>query len=236
MRSLNPTTFLFTLLSVVTLTSATDSVSLSSFKGKVRDLPEDCQEVYTSPIPSCKIEDFEPGAVCSTACVRSLSKLVETVSTACAGVEAPERTILRLFLDGLGLKALCPKVEVISSTSEVRTSTSRPTMTEAPESSATETETEEASSTTSSSSTLLAIDTAVPTTLTTAPPNLNQDSSSPPPAAQPTSSISFQKSNQDSGGGSPFDIQATGSSEDRTALRSLVGIMAAMLGGVIAAW
>jgi hypothetical protein len=156
---------------------------------------------------------------------------MSAVEVACAKVEVPETSIIGLFLLGQGVQVLCPGIEVVTINPTSATppppaptrSAQQPQETEQPEE-PTETQqpsmtsTKEAESTpesTTTSSSGIAIDTTVPTTfVTTAAPSIPlppQDSpTSLPP--EPTTSVTSQKSNADSGGGSPFDIVATGTS------------------------
>jgi uncharacterized cupin superfamily protein len=205
-------------------------------------LSTSCAKVYNTAIAGCTPSDFDATkqAVCTAACLRGLSAITDEVKSGCAGVDVGELSIIGVFQNGVGTKILCPKAaDVTSSRSSVASETTavvRPSTTaaattkkessttaqvtsSAAASSTTETDDGEESSTaqeTSSSSSTggLPLDPNATGTLTTttvvALPTDTASSSTNGAAATPAPNA--QLSNADSGGGSPFDVQATGSS------------------------
>ncbi|CAO2651915.1 Nn.00g001980.m01.CDS01 [Neocucurbitaria sp. VM-36] len=214
-------TIIFGLAVLTGTTSAT--VSLASFIPRIDNLPIQCSNVYNSRIEGCTAEDFNPTATCSSACVQGLVKITEAVNSGCSNVDVGETSIIGVFQNGLGIQALCPGVTVttISSTSSSTTAPAQ-TSTQAVASttsttSTSETEDDEPSSTSSAG---LLTDPGATGTFTTSTVNAPPTSAAQPGAsstdtnnsASPSGVANSQLSNADSGGGSPFDVVATGES------------------------
>lgn len=225
-------------LTMSSVTTSTSAISLANFTPRVENLPSQCQAVYTTPIQGCRAEDFTTaGATCSNECVSGLVKIMKSVEVACASVDVPETSIIGIFLFGRGIPALCPGIEVItispskSSARPIATPTPTPTSSEdelatttAAEATSTEepeptttTESDVATSTEESTSTVTET-TALTTFETSTPP---AESSATSSAAAPTTTPNTQLSNVDSGGGSPFDVQAIGAAANSNSLRKL---------------
>jgi hypothetical protein len=242
-------------LALLASTTSATTVSLASFIPRIDNLPSACGKVYNTVIAGCVASDFSKGTTCSAACVRGLNAIAQEVQSECANVDAGEISIIGVFQNGLGIQSLCPGVTVVtgSSSSEKQTSTTTEvqktstqavvTATTKESSSAAETTSTAASSTTeaddgeesstaqvsasssSSSTGGLTLDPnatgAVTTTAVVAPPTDTATSSTKGAAA------TAQLSNADSGGGSPFDIVATGSSpQGRVFDSSVAGLLA----------
>ncbi|KAF2728025.1 hypothetical protein EJ04DRAFT_528967 [Polyplosphaeria fusca] len=227
--------------------SATDApISLSNFTPRIENLPGRCQTVYTTSIEGCRAEDFQNPTQqrCSSSCVQGLVAIQESVAEACKDVNVPDNSIIGVFLLGQGIPALCPGVTV-TTVAPISTS-SQPPPRPSDGAQITSSSEEPASSTSTSTSTTssgIIVDTSVPTdpatTLVTsaatppvqpAPTNAGspQEASSSTFSATPSSTASSQKSNSDSGGGSPFDVQATGASSHVHSLTcgTLLGLVA----------
>lgn len=213
---------IFGLVALAGTTSAT--VSLASFIPRIDNLPTQCANVYNARIEGCTADDFKSTATCSSACVQGLVKITEAVAKDCINVDAGETSIIGVFQNGLGIQALCPGVTVtiISSTSSsttvaAQTSTSAVASTTSTTSttSTSETTTSEPSSTSSGG---LITDPGATGTFVASTVNAPATSAAQPSSAEPQSSasasqkVNSQLSNSDSGGGSPFDVVATGSS------------------------
>lgn len=229
-----------TMSGVTTLTTA---ISLANFNPRIENLPSQCQSIYTTPIEGCKAEDFTTaGATCSNECVTGLVKIMKKVEVACASVDVPETSIIGIFLLGRGIPTLCPGIEVItispSSARPIATPTPTPTSSEEEATTTTEAEatsTEEPETTTETAavtSTEAPSDTGtatnVQTTFETSTPT--PESSATSSAAGPTATGNRQLSNADSGGGSPFDVQAIGAAAPSKSFRKLA--FSAILGVV----
>jgi hypothetical protein len=222
--------------------ASTEDVTLASFSPQIDEdkLSTSCAKVYNAAIAGCTPSDFDATkkAVCTTACLRGLSAITDEVKSGCAGVDVGELSIIGVFQNGVGIGILCPRAvtssssRVASETTEVvKTSTTAAATTKKESSttaevtsttavsSSTETDDGEESSTaqetsSSSSTGALTLDPNATGTLTTttvvAPPTNTASSLTNGAAATPAPNA--QLSNADSGGGSPFDVQATGSS------------------------
>lgn len=220
-------------MAALTAVGATTSVSLANFTPRIENLPSTCQSVYVRAIRGCQESDFTDngqGKTCSASCVTGLVEIQKAIQTACGSVDVPETSIIGVFLLGSGIPILCPNIVVTTiggtptmmMTSQAPQTTTSPTddgdgeeTTTAATTSTSESTTETTTTNTSSSSSGIAIDTTVPTTFTSVPQppaNTNQpQASSSSSSAKTSSTASSQKSNADSGGGSPFDVVATGS-------------------------
>ncbi|KAF1849433.1 uncharacterized protein K460DRAFT_354282 [Cucurbitaria berberidis CBS 394.84] len=209
------------------------SVSLASFIPRIDNLPAQCASVYNSRIDGCTPDDFKPTATCSAVCVQGLAKITEAVIARCKDVDVGETSIIGVFQNGLGIQALCPGVTV-TTISSIASSTRAavPTSTRAVASTTLTTPTTSTASTTSTPSTSqtkdgqlsstssggLLIDPSATGTFTTSTVNAPPTSAGQPGASstgnsnavKPSQVPNSQLSNTDSGGGSPFDVVATG--------------------------
>ncbi|KAF2851794.1 hypothetical protein T440DRAFT_394345, partial [Plenodomus tracheiphilus IPT5] len=224
------------ILSLTVLASTTSAtISLANFTPRIDNLPSQCAAVYNSKIAGCVASDFTSSdgstPVCSAACLQGLAKIQDAVSKGCADVDVSEVSIIGVFQNGLGVRALCPGVPVTTKSS----STAAATTTDV----SVETSTEAATTVTSSFEMILSTGTAsASSTSKTAAQSSSSASSSTrgllvdPSAtgtftasAQPTDvapsstagartsqAPNSQLSNSGSGGGSPFDVVAVGSS------------------------
>ncbi|KAJ4305668.1 hypothetical protein N0V90_001199 [Kalmusia sp. IMI 367209] len=207
------------------LTTDTVPVSLSRFTPRIENLPASCLVAYNAPIEGCTKDDFPKNRDeninnCSADCVNGLLKIVELVNQNCMTVRVPADSIIGVALLGNLLPQLCGKIVVVteqpSSTQAPAlqtssTSSEASTTQEAQSSSAQQAQSSSSSQTTesaSSASTTSAANTPNQS-IELAPPNasggLTLDTASPPPV--PSQTAIGQKSNPDSGGGSPFDVQ-----------------------------
>ena len=214
------------------------TVSLASFIPRVDNLPTACNTVYRTDISGCTADDFKPGATCTNACVQGLAKIGAGVSDKCAGVDAGELSIIGVFQNGLGIQSLCPGVTVAtSSSSNAEPSTQSSTGATSTQASLRTTLTSSATKATSTASrstdygdwdgddgptSSASTSTTTGSTLdpsttsgVAAPPTPTSQAASLSSSSKPTSTPNAQLSNSDSGGGSPFDVVATGSSSQR---------------------
>jgi len=222
---------LMSLAAVAGVASATQAISLSNFTPRIENLPSLCSQAYTSTIEGCQASDFSSNVRCSAQCVQGLVRIADLVSRQCANVDVPETSIIGVFMLGAGVPAVCPGVVV---TTIGRSSTQAAYPTEAPEQTTTEAEasstaessstrtpatlgpdpTTSASSTSSSSESSVAssstsTSTEAAATTTATQPQITFDTSAMAAPPAPTNTAAPQRSNQDSGGGSPFDVQAS---------------------------
>lgn len=207
------------------LTTNTESVSLSKFVPRIENLPEACQAAYNASIDGCSRTDFpqerNPDVNnCSADCVNGLIKIVQLVNQQCSTVRVPADSIIGVALLGNLLPNLCGKIVVVteqpSSTqaSLPSSSTSAPASTtqqqvqpssaqqQPPSSQSTAPPPSAANPAAPSQSTLNAA--------TSTSQGLMLDTGTPPPV--PSQTAIGQKSNPDSGGGSPFDVALSGPS------------------------
>ncbi|KAF2185864.1 hypothetical protein K469DRAFT_575393 [Zopfia rhizophila CBS 207.26] len=205
------------------VTSSASAISLANFTPRIENLPAQCQAVYTRQIAGCQAGDFSANARCSKPCIDGLVAIQQAVSTGCGNVDVPETSIIGVFLLGVGIPALCPGIEV---------TTIRASSTSAAQQTSTQAEASSTEAAESSSAGGIDTDTNLPapppaiTTLATSVVNTPDESIAPPTStasqpqptfvfrssssAKPTATASSQKSNSESGGGSPFDVQAVG--------------------------
>lgn len=219
----------------VGLTAATGSeISLSNFTPRIDNLPTRCKVVYNTKVEACVSSDFKVGATCSTGCLAGLAKIGAAVKTECDGVDTGETSIIGVFQNDFGINALCPNNQQVttslSSSSTVRTTLQTSTKTSAPvtTTAVTSTGTAQASSTSSSG-----LDTDPnASTATFATPTAEPTGAVPTTVTDPSSAPNgnSQLSNTDSGGGSPFDVVATGVAPQ---LRSANAVLAAVLAGFL---
>ena len=247
-----------TILALTLLTTTTSAVQLANFQSLTISNAQ-CRAAYTTNIDGCTASDFDPPATakCSEACVKGLQKIGEVVKRVCKDVDLGETSIIGVFQNDIGVRAVCPNGVVsgvssavssakvpektsaaapVQATSKVQSSSvvalpastlvtsssdTIPTPTSASvTASASQSEADPSSSTSSQG---LIVD-PNPTSIAVAPP---------PPAsstatASPTQAANAQLSNADSGGGSPFDVQAvTGASSQ---LQVVDWAMAALVG------
>lgn len=239
---------IMTALTISGITSAASALSLANFTPRIENLPQQCQGVYTTPIAGCEAGDFtdrSPGSTCSSACVSGLVAIMKAVESACATVDVPETSIIGVFLLGKGIPSLCPGIEVVtvSPSASVPARTTQAPAKSTSEAQATttsskdddEAETTSTSADPTSTSSVAAIDTSVPTTFATSAPA--PETASQTSSARATTTATQQKSNADSGGGSPFDVVATGGEVavlpvKRWVLSAVVGVVAMMAGAV----
>ncbi|KAH3978514.1 hypothetical protein HBH98_100010 [Parastagonospora nodorum] len=221
-------------------TSAT--VSLSSFTPRINNIGNtQCESAYNTLIKGCQASDFGGDVVCSAACIRGLQEITQLVQRSCSGVRVDQSSIIGVFQSGIGIKSLCPKNEdaASSSTTAARTTTAAQSTQAATSRASTSATPAPSSSSDTTSSTLdtqssaAQSSTSSSTGLVVDPSPTSVAGSSPTGDAQlPASSTGAgrpnqpQLSNQDSGGGSPFDVQSTGDSSRTTIdvmLASFVG-------------
>jgi hypothetical protein len=227
-----------------TIVAATNDIALSSFTPRIDKLPALCQTVYDTRIQGCSSSDFNPANLCSQGCLNGLAKIGDSVKSACSRVDVGETSIIGVFQNDIGIPALCPNNRNAPSTTAeppkttAQTST-RPTTTRPSTSTGTSTSTDattqtssspSSSATPSSSSTSSGLATdpnASTTTLAT-----STTVAAPSPAPESTQRGGSQLSNPDSGGGSPFDVVASGSgSRLRHATLGLAAAMLLAVGG-----
>ena len=210
-------------------------ISLSNFTPRIDNLPTKCKTVYNTKIDGCVSSDFVLGATCSSACVEGLATIGAAVKTGCAGVDVGETSIIGVFQNDLGIAALCPNNEQ-ATTSSTSSSTARTTLQTSTRTSTPVTTTAAPPTSTvrpsSASSSGLNIDTTATGATSTvaggptgAAPTLVTDPSSAPSSVGGNS----QLSNSDSGGGSPFDVVATGAAPQ---LRITKAALSALLAAV----
>ncbi|RMZ70361.1 PQ loop repeat [Pyrenophora seminiperda CCB06] len=217
------------------------TVSLASFIPRIDNLPTACNAVYRTELAGCTADDFKPGATCTNACVQGLSQIAASVISKCANVDAGELSIIGVFQSGLGIQSLCPGVTVTTiSSSGAKTSTKSSNLATSTRASLRTTLTSSATKATSTASgstddgdgdgdgDVESTSSAPASTRTgglvldpnttsgvTLPPTSTVQAVSSSSNSQPTDPPNAQLSNSDSGGGSPFDVQATGSSCQR---------------------
>ncbi|KAL1601262.1 hypothetical protein SLS59_005416 [Nothophoma quercina] len=210
-------------------------ISLSNFTPRIDNLPAKCKTVYDTKIDACVSSDFALGATCSSACVAGLTKIGAAVKTGCASVDVGETSIIGVFQNDLGIAALCPNNQQ-STTSSSSSSTAQTTLQTSTRTSAPVTTTAAPPTSTTqpsrASSSGLNLDTTATGATSTAignptgaAPTLVTD-----PSSAPSSGGTSQLSNSDSGGGSPFDVVATGAAPQlRITTAALSAVAAAVL-------
>ncbi|KAK4044693.1 hypothetical protein C8A01DRAFT_42597 [Parachaetomium inaequale] len=211
------------------MASTASALSLSQFQPiTAATISLGCILAYNAEIPSCSINDFVAGKMCSAPCIRGLERIESRLEGVCNSADVPEISVLGQALLGNLVELLCPgtapETPIASSspssrspTSTIitppRTSSRAPlTFTTVRPPSATETETEEPevlSTPTSSASPTTLPDAPPPTFIQSSPPTSISSSSSatttaPPPADDRRGST---------GGGSPFDIVRSDSTQ-----------------------
>jgi hypothetical protein len=234
----------------ILVTGASATVSLSSFTPRVDNIDNtQCRAAYTTTIKGCVASDFSPPNRCSSACVQGLVDIGALIQRVCANVDVGETSIIGVFQFGIGIASLCPGVEVVTITSKSQaqttwTATSRPATNSVPPAySLATTFTSTTASTTSASSsqaksTLSSVASSSQAIVTdpnpTSIPGVSPTGTVQQPAATSTAARpvtpNAQLSNADSGGGSPFDVQAVSASSH---LQVLSSTTAALLGSAI---
>lgn len=200
-------------------------ISLSNFTPRIDNLPSQCKTVYNTKIDACASSDFSLGATCSSGCLAGLTKIAAAVKSSCADVDVGETSIIGVFQNDLGIAALCPNNKQASSSSALssttRTTLQTSTRTSVPATTAASS-TSTAQTSSASSSGLNLDNTATSTASITEPTGAAPTLITEPSSAPTSKSGSSQLSNSDSGGGSPFDIVATGTApQTRITLASL---------------
>ncbi|KAB8360940.1 hypothetical protein FH972_024672 [Carpinus fangiana] len=95
------------LLNFVFHSTASASISLSSFMPQAVNLTQACQDVYTCEISGCKYEDFQPELDCSAACISGLASTQYNVLKACSADPQNNNNIIQSFLSNNGIQAIC---------------------------------------------------------------------------------------------------------------------------------
>ncbi|KAF9739772.1 hypothetical protein PMIN06_007157 [Paraphaeosphaeria minitans] len=212
------------------VTTDIEAVSLSKFVPRIENLPQSCQVAYNTSIQGCTRADFpkernEAINNCSNDCVQGLIKIVQLVNQQCSTVRVPADSIIGVALSGDLLPKLCGNIVVVTSgqqtyalstsaTSMTSTTSTAASTTRQMQSSSTQA-TDSAQSTQSTPSSTAASSVASSPRQSIQPPSSTQqgiaiDTATPPPA--PSQTAIGQKSNPDSGGGSPFDVTLSASS------------------------
>lgn len=206
------------------------TISLSNFTPRIDKLPAQCKTVYDTKIDACVSSDFNLGATCSSGCLAGLAKIGAAVKTGCSGVDVGETSIIGVFQNDLGVAALCPNNRQ-TSTSASPSSTQRTTLQSSTRTSTPATTTAGAPTSTNQPANTSSSGLNLDNTATLANPT---SSAAPTLETQPSSAPTnnggnSQLSNSDSGGGSPFDIVATGSAAQlhfsNAALTILLAVM-----------
>ncbi|KAF2796370.1 hypothetical protein K505DRAFT_335280 [Melanomma pulvis-pyrius CBS 109.77] len=242
---MSPTHALRLLMASLLLTraiAATSSVALSDFIPAIESLPQPCATVYNQVITGCVAADFDASKQrCSAACVSGLVAISQAVSRSCSLDDVSETSIIGVFLQGKGIPILCQGVSVTTigaASSSTSTTTSSSSKAQATSSQDAASNSAGASSSSAPSSLVTSAANSDATTLAPAAPttpaasqpsfiwSLPADSST----AAPAQTASSQKSNSDSGGGSPFDVVATGSSPQSSMQHFSASILGALLG------
>ncbi|KAJ4351650.1 uncharacterized protein N0V89_006993 [Didymosphaeria variabile] len=207
------------------LTTDIESVSLSKFVPRIEGLSQTCQVAYNTSIQGCTRADFPKNRDdsinnCSNDCVQGLIKIVQLVDQQCSTVVVPADSIIGVALSGNLLPKLCGNIVVVTSGQQTSTQGSLQTSSTSAEASTTQqAQSSSAQATNSAQSTqsdTAASSAASSSNQSTQPrPSSTQqgiaiDTGTPPPA--PSETAIGQKSNPDSGGGSPFDVTFSGSS------------------------
>ena len=219
---------------LLVMASTASAFSLSNFQIiSSASVPLGCILAYNSPIPGCTMNDFVRGKGCSAACVNGLTKVQNTLESACYDVNADSGTVLGQVLLGNLVALVCPgsspetpvstpsKSSTAAPTTVTRTTSSRPALTfttvrpSSTTTSASTTQTDEPDTDTESSTSGPSPTDAPGTQLTTIP----FEQSSPPTSASSSPSSTTRAASPDptpdnsSGFGSPFDVVASGSTQ-----------------------
>jgi hypothetical protein len=221
------------------LTTDVESVSLSKFVPRIENLPQTCQVAYNTSIQGCTRADFpkernENVNNCSGDCVQGLIKIAQLVNQQCSTVRVPAGSIIGVALSGDLLPKLCGGIVVVTSGQQTSTYGTLATSSTSTEASTTRQAQSSSSQATKSaqstpSSTVASSAVTSPDQSIQLPPSSTQqgiavDTNTPPPA--PTQTAIGQKSNPDSGGGSPFDVTFSDSSSSSHLRLSAIAKMA----------
>ncbi|RDL39673.1 uncharacterized protein BP5553_04013 [Venustampulla echinocandica] len=187
--------------------------------------PANTSDIITYSLQVDILSDFQNG--CSTQCQSALTAVAKSVISACDGASTSSNILLGVVLTGGIIPALCPTVTTSPTTARsVTSATSRSTKASssaaqsssatskaAVTTSATESSSSPSESSTSSSQSSIDVGGSSSSLITTtSPEGLVATSSSSSKAAEPTKKPNTKS---DSGGGSPFDIQASTGHLDR---------------------
>ncbi|KAF2654035.1 hypothetical protein K491DRAFT_578124, partial [Lophiostoma macrostomum CBS 122681] len=212
-------------------TTATDdssvAVSLNSFTPRLDNLPPACDTVYRQQITGCTANDFLTKQ-CTTPCINGLIAIQHLVIDNCHDASVSAGSVIGAFRSGSGIPWVCSNVVISTTPPDTATQTSAPAQasssgapiqsggsqqstsrsqtSQAPQSSQAATSAAQSSSASATSASTsstggIAVDTSVLSTFATSAPGTSTSAKDP-------QSTNTQKSNQDSGGGSPFDVQA----------------------------
>ena len=214
------------------MASTASTLSLSNFQIITSaSVPLGCILAYNSPIPGCTMNDFVKNKGCSAVCVSGLTKVQNTVESACYGVNADSESVLGQVLLGNLVALVCssgsspetpvstPSKSSTAPTTTTRTTSSRPALTfttvrpSSTTTSASTTQTDEPDTDTESSTSAPSPTDAPATRLT----SITFEQSSPPTSASSSPSSTTRAPSPDptpdnsSGFGSPFDVVVNGS-------------------------
>ncbi|OCK85659.1 hypothetical protein K432DRAFT_400047 [Lepidopterella palustris CBS 459.81] len=208
--------------------TSASAISLSNFTPRVENLPSACEAVYDQTIAGCQASDFATNAQCSKACINGLVAISQAVQSQCKDADVAETSIIGVFLQGQGIPSLCNGVTVTtvnSPGSTQATSSSQAKNTLPSSSSATSAAAKPSGGiiidTSSSPTVSSTLDTSTSTSSQVISSAVSQASSTPANSPASTTRVTSstnsakaskttvtQKSNPQSGGGSPFDVQA----------------------------
>ncbi|KAF2451811.1 hypothetical protein P171DRAFT_478835 [Karstenula rhodostoma CBS 690.94] len=207
------------------VTTDIEAVSLSKFVPRIENLPQSCQVAYNTSIQGCTRADFpkernEAINNCSNDCVQGLIKIVQLVNQQCSTVRVPADSIIGVALSGNLLPKLCGNITVVTSGQQTSTQSTLATSSTYTEASTTQ-QAQSTSAQSTPSSTAAGSVASSPSQSIQQPPSSTQqditiDTGTPPPA--PSQTAIGQKSNPDSGGGSPFDVTFSTSSSSHPQL------------------
>ncbi|KAF2817797.1 uncharacterized protein BDZ99DRAFT_24202 [Mytilinidion resinicola] len=240
--------------------AAADSIALSSFNPRIASLPPACDKVYNAPIAGCVSHDFQStcSSACIAGLV-AISKAVaascgdaDVAETSIIGVFLLGQGIPALcsntVVTTVGTSE--PPAAQTSSSSAAQTSSSRtsetsssqaesssagiivdPSATPAKPSSTLSTAVVSSSASSAAASSAAVTSAPAVAASSTASFGLSSTSTSTSTAEAPKKSGKSQLSNSSSGGGSPFDVQATGEAARRTprGVLALVGLLGFVL-------
>ena len=207
-------------VAVAMLPTLASAVKLADMKPRASNLPTACDEVYQQQIDGCEPEDFMTQD-CSSACYSALQALTEPIQDACGNEGISGQNLIVAYLANVGPQQLCSNGATSSAGSSSSDAETEASATPTPTASATKESTEPARQTSSSrahdsashsaSKSMESI--ARPTTTHDARPSMVFDGSSSTSAESSTTrsaSDSTDTGTADTGGGSPFDIQYSG--------------------------
>ncbi|KAK3897593.1 hypothetical protein C8A05DRAFT_47857 [Staphylotrichum tortipilum] len=188
------------------MASTASALSLSNFQPITStSVPLGCILAYNKQIPSCTMNDFTRGNVCSAACVRALTTIQYTLISACNDADVDAGTVLGQVLLANLVDLLCPGTSPAATGSSLsRSSSNSPTLSPT----TTTTTTTNVARTTTSSKTVLTFTVVRPSSTTTTSSSNSrvttstttraETSSAPEQTAAPDTSIPFQQSERPS--------------------------------------